>query len=715
MQVAISLSFDFLRCFRNLDNSVGRRVEKFLKTYPANPKKSGYNFEKIANASHNRLRSVRISDKYRAILQMPAKGNTILALWVDNHDEAYDWARRHSAHIHPDTGTLQVVKNPVVRSVQPEEHPPKEDRKLLFHSYRNRQLRRIGVPEKLLPLVKSLADVDDLDAHKEDLPADCYEHLVLLADPDISYAQVERNIEVPKKKVDTEDVESALALPSTKRLFVRINDEIVAEALEGTLETWRVFLHPEQRRLVEMNVSGPVRVLGGAGTGKTVVAMHRARWLARKIFAGPRDRILLLTYNTNLAADIQKQLCKICTPEELTRIDVKTIDGWAIRHLYKMGESFTPIYRDRGFARKAWDQARAELPAHAPWKSAWLKDEYYAVIVHNGITTEQEYLKVSRAGRGSRLGQVQRRLLWHCFGYFQEALKAKTLLESQDIYRKLTAYIKDGKSVGQYRSVLVDEVQDMGRAALQLIRAIVPEGPNDLFVVGDPHQRIYGRPVVLSHAGINIMGRGRRLRLNYRTPEEVRKWATAVLRGEAYDDLDGGDNSQTGERSVIRGTQPKVLHLETRDDELAAIIDHIKSLGCGANLHTVCLVARLYSLRRRYKEGLEKAGIPTYVLGKGADNITQPGVRIGTMHRVKGLEYHHVIAAGVRSGQMPLRQSESSLDKVARSHVRKQERSLLYVVATRAKKSLLVTGYGKKSEFLAELETELGTDLAISS
>ena len=702
MDISISTSLDFLSCMMKLPKAAQQQTMQFLKRYPRNPKASGFNFEKIFRASDDRLRSVRISKGYRAILQMPRKGSTILALWVDKHDEAYDWAQRNAANIHPDTGAIQVRP---VSHIEPDEKPlvPTAERQPgLFSAYRGRQLRRLGVPEDALSWVLRLKDISDLESHRQQLSPDAYECLHFLA-TGIPYEEVLAVAGTAKPKVvDTEDVEAALELPATKRQFVRIDEEILEEIFHGSLERWRVFLHPEQRRVVEIKANGPVRVLGGAGTGKTVAAMHRAKWLVTKVFTEPDDKILFFTFNTNLAADIDKHLSSICPLEVLNRIEVKNLDRWVTYQLHRMRVEFKAVYTEREYVRRAWREAVSALPEDAPWTSAWLKDEYEAVVVAHGIKTQQEYLNVSRVGRGTRLARSRRMQLWEVFGTYLEALADRNVMESEDMYREVAARISDGASVGNYRAALVDEAQDMSAEALRLIRTIVPEGPNDLFIVGDPHQRIYGRPVVLMRCGIDIRGRGRKLRVNYRTPEEVRAWASALLQGVRFDDLDGEADSQMGYVSLLHGERPKVSHHNSRHDEIHAIVEHIRGLGCGDRLHTICLVARTYNLRKAYENGLKQAGIPTHLLGKGADDPAVPGVRIGTMHRVKGLEFDHMIAAGIQANTMPLRSSLSDLDRVAQSHVLRRERSLLYVVATRVKKTLLISGYGRKSEFLLD-------------
>ena len=700
MKIELAVSQDFFSQVMTLPESVRLQTDKFVKSFKRDPKAVGFNYERIENANPQ-LRSVRLNRGYRVILLAPKKGNHYVAMWADKHDEAYDWARRRRVEVHPDTGTLQVYS--VVDSTDQHRRPaPSSDSTpaLLFGKYRRRQLRRVGVPEELLDAVHALSDESDLAYLQNELPTEAYESLRYLVEG-VPYAEV-LELVLAQEEVDTDDVDAALERKGTRKQFVRVDDELLEEAFRGSLEAWRVFLHPEQRRLVEMHANGPYRVLGGAGTGKTVVAIHRAHWLAANVFTDPGDKILFLTYNTNLAADIRRSLGRICSEDVLSRIEVKNIDRWAMRMLYSQQYSFKATYQDKIATKKAWHEARVALPEDAAWSNAWLKDEYEAVVVQHGLRSLHDYLSISRAGRGTRLGHRQREVLWRMFSAYQEALEDLGLWEPEDVYREVAASIESGELEVSYRAVLVDEAQDMTPAGLRLIRSIAPQGPNDLFITGDPHQRIYGRPVVLSKCGIEIRGRSRTLRINYRTPEEVRSWATTVLKNESFDDLDGEAAQQLGYLSLLHGEPPAVRHFETQREEIDAILQHIKYLDCDDRLHIICLVTRTQDHAKPYVNGLKARGIETHRLSGKADDVTVPGVRIASMHRVKGLEYDHMIAAAVNAKTIPFMRYSSGIDQVARGHVHKRERSLLYVVATRAKKTLLVTGYGERCEFLPD-------------
>ena len=251
-----------------------------------------------------------------------------------------------------------------------------------------------------------------------------------------------------------------------------------------------------------------------------------------------------------------------------------------------------------------------------------------------------------------------------------------------------------------YRTVVVDEAQDLHAEELRLIRQLAAEGPNDLFLVGDAHQRIYGRPVVLAQCGLNVRGRSSKLRLNYRTTDEIRGWSVGLLDGQAVDDLDAGTDSSQDYRSLLHGLVPDVQHFDTAEAELDFIVTTLKGLTPAVPAESICLVARTTRLlTSHYLPALSAAGLPVCLLTPDAPDAGTPGVRLATLHRVKGLEFAHVLIAGVNDGVIPLESTHADTDdEVAEGELR--ERCLLHVAATRARDTLTITSYGQPSRLL---------------
>ena len=699
----LAMSSDFLEAYAVLPRSQQRKVRTLITQFAADPTSPGLNYERI-QATEN-LRSLRIDRSYRAIVLKPERGSIHLMLWADKHDEAYEWARRHHCRVHPETGALQVY--------QPQETPTVADSSAEpsmaashsgpFADLRTRQLRRLGVPDPMLAEVRVIEDEAALDAMQQRLPLEAYEALFLYLAGE-SYEDLIRDRETPDHEVDTDDIAKALERMESRGRFVVVENEMeLEEVLNAPLEKWRVFLHPSQRRLVERRWNGPVRVLGGAGTGKTVVAMHRARWLARNLPEG--ERVLFVTFTRNLAADIENNLRSICSPEEMRRIDVTNLDRWVHAFLQRRNYDFRIVY-DRGTApwNELWRQALALKDPGLDLPDAFYEDELNRIVLAHGITTEAEYLRVSRTGRGTPLRRAQRARVWPVFEDYRLNLSLQGGKEMDDAYRAAAALLAEDRDGMGYAAAIVDEAQDMGAQAYRLLRALVPEGPDDLFIVGDGHQRIYGRSrVVLGRCGIRIVGRSRKLRLNYRTTEETRSWAVRLMDGREIDDLDGGRDDQKGFKSLTHGPEPQILTFDSAEQQAAFIVRWLRELaGRGESLRSTCLVARTRAERDRLKRAVEDAGLPGVVLEKDLpDDSGGDAVRLATMHRVKGLEFDRVIMASVNQGLVPLPQAiRGRADDSAREWAETEERALVYVAATRARKELLVLAHGTPSAFV---------------
>ncbi len=707
--VKVAISSEFMSAFAGIPKKMQGKVLDFINKFKNNPTGSGINYEKIAQFKDPTLRSVRIDQTYRGIVKKPDTGNVFMLLWVDHHDKAYDWAKNKKCSINPETGSLQVydVDESQLAVVDEEASANKDYQKSLFESIHNRHLVKLGVPEELIPIVRNIFTEEQLDEAASKLPDEAHEALTAFA---AGYTLAEVFQEFNKspdeeEKVDTDDFEAALDNPDTKRRFFVVEDDLVLqEILDAPLEKWRVFLHPSQRSLVERDWNGPLRVLGGAGTGKTVVAMHRAKWLAENVFTDENDKILFTTFTRNLAEDIKENLSKICSHRLMRRIEVVNLDRWVSAFLRKNGYSYDIDYGKR--TQPLWDKALSLVSDETGYDESFYREEWERVIQPQAISTLNEYFKASRVGRGVRLSRKNRKNIWPIFEEYRVLMNENNLREVSDAMRDACVIIREKGNVLPYRAVIVDEAQDMSVQAFKLIREIIPGGDqkNDLFIVGDAHQRIYRHKVILGRCGINIRGRGRRLRINYRTTEENRRWAVSLLKDISFDDLDGGLDNQKGYKSLIHGVVPKVEQATSFQNEIDIIVQYLNHVEQeGGPMNEVCLVARTHDLLKQYEGALRAKGKEIYFIRRSeAEDIRKPGIRLATMHRVKGLEFDRVIIASVNDGTVPLEgEWKNTNDAVIQNESETHERALLYVAASRAKKEVIVTSFGKPSRFLS--------------
>ena len=691
----IAISDDFLSAYAQIPKSQQKKVREFVTRFQENPKSSAINYESLNDVRDERIRTARIGLEYRAIVLHPEKGDVYVLVWVDHHDEAMDWAKNKVFDINPQTGALQVLDTRIIEALPPEPSPAVET---LFSTFSDSDLLRVGLPKGLLPAIHALKTPEDLDEIQKYLPAEAYEALFWVANLGYSVQQAINETVQSHKAIDTDDLSRALSHPDSKRRFVSVKniDELV-EILNAPLAKWRIFLHPSQASLVTKDFSGPARVLGGAGTGKTVVAMHRAKHLAANIFTKPTDRILFTTFSKTLAHNLRINLQSLCGPDELGRIEVTHLHSWAANFLRSQGIQFEIASREE--VELCWSDAFSAIGT-GNWSQEFIKDEWDNIIQTFNISTYADYYQIPRLGRKVRLTRPERALIWEIFDEFKRNLNEIGKIDWIDMIRQTRIYLSTKNIVLPYKAIIVDETQDFHQEELKLIRQLVPPAPNDLFFVGDAHQRIYQKPVILGQCGINIVGRSSKLRINYRTTEEIRNWSFRVLLDQSIDDLDGSLDTHHGYRSLLHGDNPEIRNFPSLSEEKNFIVERIKSLIKDVELASICLVARTNrQLQEDYIPALLNAQIDFLLLNTEIHDSTDTGIRLATMHRVKGLEFHHLIIVGANAGVIPL-EYPNHFNQADENGMEIKERCLFHVACTRARDTLTVTSYGIASEFL---------------
>ena len=694
----VAISDDFLEAYARIPRQQQKKVRAFMEKFKADPKSSAINYEKIHDVKDDRVRTARIDQKYRAVVLHPGDGNVYVLVWVDNHDEAMDWAKNRTFEVNPATGALQMFNVTEAEKAVVEE-PVKVSQPGLLDQHNDDVLVSFGLPHLLLPAVRAIKQAANLDKLAQHLPAEAAEALQWLAEG-FSVEDVRGVVSVSTKtSVDATDLEAALDHPDSKRRFVTIqSDSELTTILDAPLEKWRVFLHPSQDKLVRKEFNGPSRILGGPGTGKTVVAIHRARHLAKTLCESGSDKVLFTTYTANLAQSVDENLKNLCG-EEYSHIECTHLHSWAVRLLRdRFGTNYSVAQANE--LDKMWEEAIFSAEEFE-FEPGFLRQEWEQVVQRNEITELPEYLKVSRKGRGKTVSRPQRARIWKVFLRYRDALERNGKTEWTTVIRDARKHIESSEAKLPYKAVVVDEAQDFHSDEWKLIRAIIPEQTNDLFIVGDSHQRIYGSPVVLSQCGINIRGRSSRLRINYRTTEQIRTWAMAMLRGLSFDDLDGGVVEEKGYRSLLSGPSPQLYAFDSAEEEVEFLSEQINELLDRRSPSDICIVARTNKLLKDvYRPMLRQINVKHTLLAK--DNH-HSGVALATMHRVKGLEFPVMILAGVNNGVIPLKVKGISSDPAAQKEHLTKERSLLFVAATRARDVLIVTSSGTPSQFIQQI------------
>ena len=688
----VALSQEFLMSLSKLPPATHGKVLKWAIRFQSDPTSSAINYEKIQGARDPNLKSVRIDQDWRGIVFKPAKGDVYVLLHVAHHDEAYRWAENRRLTINPVTGAMQVV---VLQEVSEATAPAVSTAPAipaptavptLFNTLTDRDLLSLGTPEDLLPQVKGLTSEDALDALQSSLPVEAYEGLFLVAAGD-SVDQILRARETRvDREIDVTDFAQSLEAPESQARFVVVEgDAELTAIMNAPLAQWRVFLHPTQRQLATGDRSGPVRVLGGAGTGKTVLAMHRAKWLAENR-TPDGQKVLFTTFTRNLAFDIEDNLSSLCSPSTMKKIEVRNLDAWVQGYLRSQRYEHTIVYDRHKEAQEAWQRALAVKDPGLDLSDGFYEEELDQVVLAQGVTTREDYFAARRTGRGVTLTRTKRDAIWPVFEEYRAQLASRKLKEVDDAYRDAaTLLAKDRTAVdGTWSAIVVDETQDFGPQALVLLRAMIPAGTNDLFFVGDGHQRIYSRNrAAMGRCGIEIRGRSRKLYVNYRTTEEIRRQAVALLEGCEIDDLDDGSDESKRYKSLSRGAVPLVVTESSLDGALKRAKEIVGTWAspAGASPTTTCVIAQSRATRDAAARMFRDGGLETHVIEVNKRDATNAStVRFSTMHRAKGLEFDQVLVLAPSHFLGPAEESANS-------------RKLLYVAITRAKRAAALILY----------------------
>ncbi|MFN9306964.1 MAG: UvrD-helicase domain-containing protein [Planctomycetota bacterium] len=661
------------------------------------PKGPGLQYHRVDKAKDKNFWSVRVNSDVRLIVHRT--DGSLLLCFVGHHDKAYDWAERRKLEVHPKTGAAQLVeiretvKEIVVPVYVPAEQPAKPRAPAppkpvaILAGIPDEELLSYGVPAEWLADVKAATE-DSLLTLADHLPAEAAEALLELATGG-----------KPRVPQPAAAAQSPFDHPDAQRRFrVMTNVEELRRALDFPWEKWTVFLHPEQQQWVERDFNGPAKVGGSAGTGKTIVALHRAAHLARR---NPNARVLLTTFSDTLASALQTKLKRLLgnEPRLAERIDVHSLQALGLRlhkaHVGPAALASREVIHQLLRASAAADPA-CKLGFH------FLATEWEQVVDAWQLGTWEAYRDVARLGRKTRLPEAQRKVLWGVFERVRAELAKRNLLTAAAMFTNVAhALATAGKVVFDF--AVVDECQDIGVPQLRFFAALGFNRPNALFFAGDLGQRIFQQPFSWKSLGVDIRGRSRTLRVNYRTSHQIRNQADRLL-GPVVTDVDGNAETRTDTVSVFNGPPP---HIEVFADDRAEATGVGKWLtACntdGILPHEIGVFVRSEAQLARAQAAVQAAGLSAKVLDQHVES-TSGHVALATMHLAKGLEFRAVVAMACDDEVIPLQDRIQTVgDDADLKEVYDTERQLLYVACTRARDRLLVTAVAPASEFLDDL------------
>ncbi len=650
----------------------------------------GMQFHKIDKARDPNFWSIRVNRDIRLIVHKTEA--SLLLCYVAHHDPAYHWALRRKLSTHPKTGAAQwvEVRETVKEIIVPkyvEVAQPTQQKPLLFCDISENDLLAYGVPSEWLEDVRG-ADEDSILVLAEHLPSEAAEALLDLATG------------VTPKATQTFDAAlNPFDHPDAQRRFrVMNNIEELERALEFPWEKWAVFLHPTQRQFAEGDFNGPARVSGSAGTGKTIVALHRAVFLARKY---PDARVLLTTFSETLSHTLHSKLRTLISnqPRIAERLEVQDMNALGQR-LYKL--NFSPPQMASSEVIAAYLREAAATQEAQRFSAYFLMTEWLEVVDAWQIRTWEAYRDVKRLGRKVRLPEQGRKVLWSIFEGLRDRLNRRSLITSSDLFSRLTEHLK-GRTHLPFDSVVVDESQDISVAQLRFLSVLGRDHSNGLFFAGDLGQRIFQPPFSWKAQGVDIRGRSRTLRINYRTSHQIRQQADRLLAPE-LSDVDGNTEERRGTVSVFNGPSPTIRVFETSEAEIEAVRQWlIERRNEGVVPQEIGVFVRSATELSRAKLAVDRAELSYKVLDEKLEPM-EGQVSISTMHLAKGLEFRAVIVMACDDDVIPLQERiESVADDADLEEVYNTERHLLYVACTRARDYLIVTGVSPASEFLDDL------------
>ena len=655
-----------------------------------NPASPGLSFHKLDKARDKNFWSVRVNADIRIIVHRTA--GSLLLCYVDHHDTAYHWAERRKLETHPKTGAAQLVEiretvKEVVVPVYVQAEMPAPLKPRLFADKPDEELLGYGVPAEWLNDVRQ-ANENSLLLLADRLPGEAAEALLELATGG-----------KPRVAKPATPVTNPFDHPDAQRRFrVMTNVEELQRALDFPWEKWTVFLHPEQRQWVKHDYTGPARVSGSAGTGKTIVALHRAAHLAR---THPEARVLLTTFSDTLANALHTKLKRLVgsKPRLAERIDVHSLSALGLR-LYK-SHCGPANLASREVVRELLGEASKAVGGHK-FSLHFLLTEWEQVVDALQLETWESYRDVARLGRKTRLLEAQRAVLWSIFERVRGGLKERNLTTLAGLFTALAPALARSKHP-PFDFAVVDEAQDISVAHLRFFAALGADRPNALFFAGDLGQRIFQQPFSWKSLGVDIRGRSRNLRINYRTSHQIRQQADRLL-GPEVTDVDGNIENRSDTVSIFNGPPPVIRVFPTKNEEIKSVGTWLTDQSkAGVLPHEFGVFVRSAGQLDRAQAAVNESGLPFKILDEHVET-TSGHVSISTMHLAKGLEFRAVAVMACDDEIIPLQERiETVGDDADLQEVYDTERHLLYVACTRARDHLLVTSVEPASEFLDDL------------
>jgi superfamily I DNA/RNA helicase len=699
MKPSIFIAKSFKVATERLPVEIQKKVDTFFPKFQKNSKSPAIHYEPILNIRDNTFKSVKIDGKYRAILSHPRKGNNFIMLWVDTHDDAYAWAKNKVFEWNPNIDAWQYYEK---RETLIEEPEKRRKIGLDFNNpyYTAQDLILLGAPESEVDEILQIISIDDLESRKNYMPEFVYEKLKSIFHGADKRALIEQ---VKEGKSTSQLPEEKMRSANNLQQFISLTDnEELLRFIRGELNHWQFFLHPEQTKLVKTQFKGPVKVTGGAGTGKTVAALHRFKHLVE---SGLTDgnKLLFCTYTNALAKNINALVNKLNLMNRGC-YDIMTLHKTA----YKLAAEIPKLKNRIQTEPNPDEQHKIKVRNLKLWEEVlsntritpeFAEEEYRKVILYQQIETKEVYLNANREGREKKISSELKSLFWNKLVAYRAEKEKRYLLDSDELFYELSQHYKLSNQK-PYTHLILDELQDLSNIELRFLRYITKPGINDLFMVGDPFQQVYDRQINFAGLKISTTGRSKRLLVNYRTTEEIRRDAVKIIANEEFSDFEHSTEKMNGYISIAKGPEPTYMHFNSMTEEIDFVEKKIKELMDSEiyDYRDICIAGQRKETVQQFHSHFHKQGQKIMMIEKNSE-ISVPGyLNTSTFHSLKGLEFKIIFLVGLNN--QSFLKPKANISDQERCEAEKREKALLYVAMTRAKMQLFLSGNGTQSPLL---------------
>ena len=684
MERNIVVTESFFHSLYRLDSMARKLTFTTIEQLANNPKSHSLRIHSVDRVKcDERFRSARVNDDIRVIFV--DKGKTYSMLYVDRHDDAYNWCK----------GKYLKTTNFGAEYIFDEEQfsthartPQKpfmvgQFNKSILQQYeiKKKHLVKLGVPEIHAEALMDISDESDLLDYVTVFPEEIQEALLELASGT-------RFDEVYNSLLDDqfdETTDDALEHKDSRRRFYKVEslEELDMLMSHEEPEKWKLFLHPSQEKVVKANFNGPCLIEGGPGTGKTVAGIHRALYLSQHVYNQSNERILLCTFSKKLAKYIQLNVDSLACQRgiEEHNIDVAGVDSLIFNLLSECGVD-SKIVNEQAFDQLFEELYREITPEASP---EFFRYEYHEVIEKHDVKTIADYLVVDRSGTGVPLDASKRTKVWRFFDRLLAEKRLRGIMTFSDKAKLLHDSLVNGSIQPMYDSIIIDEAQDLEPVKLRALCRLVRTSRNNIMILSDVNQRIFRLNTWKNDVDINVIGRTHYLSVNYRTTKQISDYAK-----HQFVQSNMIRTHLRSYKSIVNGPEPQIEGFANEAAQFKFLADKVCSLlDLGIRSEQICIVCPTNADCNEARSVLTLHEIHSTVLSGDLIPSSSSGVCICPIQGVKGLEFEVVIIFNYNKIGKFL--SAGSLPSAAKVNYLKLVECGKYVAMTRARDELVIT------------------------